>query len=167
MSLGTILCLFQGDASELNALSSAYSLASAHLAQVRVLHVVTPSPMSPASLDAVGFGFAAISDGDSLHMVDAAEKELTEVARSYAAAYAHRLGIAWRENDMPVPLSMTCANFRARLGPVQVCLPDEAKTSDLIVAGYDNAPDGDLTTVLTALTRQPNLSFSCRTRPAR
>jgi nucleotide-binding universal stress UspA family protein len=151
MSVRTILCLFRGTAQELNALSSAYALADAHLAQVRVLHVEEPAPMSAAALDATGFGFAAISDGDSLRVVDAAEKELTETARRHAAALAQRHHIAWREDDMPVRSSTVSATFRRRLGPIQACLSDEAKTCDLIVTGYKNTPDGDLTTVLTAL----------------
>lgn len=151
MPVRTILCLFRGTAQEFNALSSAYTLAEAQLAQVRVLHIVEPAPMSAAAFDATGFGFAAISDGDSLRAVDAAEKDLTEVARSYAAVFAQRHHIAWREDDMPVRPSTVTATFRTRLGPPQACLSDEAKTCDLIVTGYENAPDGDLTTVLIAL----------------
>ena len=153
MSVRTILCLFRGTAQELNALSSAYTLAKAQVAQVRVLHVEEPAPLSAAVLDAAGSGFAATSDGDSLRIVEAAEKELTEAARSHAAAFAQRYHIAWRDDAMPVRSSTASATFRRRLGPIHACLSDEAKTCDLIVTGYENGPDGDLTTVLAALFR--------------
>ncbi|MBW8882942.1 MAG: universal stress protein, partial [Asticcacaulis sp.] len=43
------------------------------------------------------------------------------------------------------------ARFRVVTGTLGLCLPAESYTADLVVAGYDNSPSGDLDIVMTTL----------------
>lgn len=159
MSIRTILCLFQGDRQELNALSSACTLAHAHLAQLRILHIAEPPPGGMPIPATVAPAFSVLSDGDHPRLVEASERERTESACHSAAAFAVRHGLRWAEDDITVDPSTPAASYRVRIGSLEGWLAHEAMTCDLVVLSYDNDPHGDFSAVLAGLfhSRRPVL----------
>lgn len=153
MSIKSILCVFSGEAQELNVVSTALALTRASHSALRVLHIANP-PLS--YLDALGLpSVAQMAYGDSATMerLEQEERDLSRAAEDYVVDMAERNGVPFhtdREVDQAV-VGQAHATVRIRTAKVADCLPVEARSADLVIAGYDNRPDGDLDVVLTAL----------------
>ena len=158
MSVKLILCLFRGEVSELNVLASAFQIAPAHKAVLRILHVAEPPPVySAISLDRVVPAGGHL-DGTA-YALEAAERDRMETSEQYARQYARGADMTFRvDGDASGPQEVDVL-FRARIGRAAVHLPAESRTCDLILMGLDNQPDGRFSEVIAALfrTRRPVL----------
>jgi hypothetical protein len=88
--ISSILCLFQGDPSELNALDLAFGLARRHSATLRILHVSEPPFRAADPFGAAAYAGAIISSevidqivGDDAAVATAARRNITERALRY------------------------------------------------------------------------------------
>lgn len=150
MSIKTIVCAFGGEASELNALSSALALARTGHAVLRVVHIAAP-PLLP---DAMGIGVyasAAYGDGEVIDLLEAEERQATKDAEVLTRDYCERYVIPFRAEDEPIVMGQAQAFFRVAEGDLKGQLARHACAADLIVTGYDNRPDGDLQTLIAGL----------------
>ena len=150
MSIKTIVCAFGGEAYELNALSSALSLARASHAVLRVVHIAAP-PLLPDVMGIGAYASVAYGDGEVVDMLEADERQLTAEAETLTRDYCESYGVPLRTQAEPVVMGQAQAYFRAEEGDIRVELPRHALTADLIVTGYDNRPDGDLSSVVAGL----------------
>jgi len=157
MSIKLILCPFRGEVCELNVLASAFQIASAHGAGLRVLHVAAPPPV----YSAMGLHGLVLPGGrldGTEDLLEAAERDMMVISERYARQYAERADMILRVDGEPGP-EEAGALFRGRVGNLESHLPPESRTCDLIVMGFDNQPDGRLSDVTAALfrTRRPVL----------
>jgi len=150
MSIKTIVCAFGGETYELNALSSALSLARAGHAVLRVVHIARP-PLLPDAMGIGAYATAAYGDGELIDVLEADERELTKTAEALTRDYCDRYVVALRADAEPIVMGQAQAFFRATEGDVRVQLPRHALAADLIVTGYDNRPDGDLEILIAGL----------------
>ncbi len=167
MPIKTIVCAFGGQAYELNALSSALALARAGQAALHVVHVAAP-PLLPDTMGIGAYASAAYGDGGVVDMLEADERRLTQEAETLTRDYCERYGVPLRAEMEPVGEVQAC--FHTEEGDVRVELPRHALTADLIVTGYDNRPDGDLTMLIAglfdaakpvlAIPRQPGVTLA-------
>lgn len=150
MSIRSILMVFNGEANELNALDTALSLGHACRGLIRILHVAAPpvlSDFSPLGL----YGAASYPDEGTLEKLDEIEAELTRQTVTYAQSACQRHGIVLRTDGGAVSPGQCQAELLVSTGHLPQILVEKAAFADLVVAGYDNRPDGDLDVVLTGL----------------
>jgi len=150
MSIKTIVCAFGGGVYELNALSSALSLARAGHAVLRVVHIAAP-PLLPDAMGIGAYASAAYGDGSVIDVLEADERQLTQEAEKLTRDYCERYSVTLHSEAAPVVMGQAQAFFRASEGDTHVQLPRHALTADLIVTGYDNRPDGDLDMLIAGL----------------
>jgi len=155
MAIKVILCPFHGEMSELNALASAFNLAGAEGADVRVLCVASPRHAYPLSHRPAGPGLAVMDRVAPLEdLLVAAEQDRIARSEHYASEYAARAGMIFCDDGNPQFSDVGVrARFRVRVGDPRDILPLESRSCDLVLTGYDNKPDGDLSGVLAALSR--------------
>jgi nucleotide-binding universal stress UspA family protein len=150
MSIKTIVCAFGGEDYELNALSSALSLTRANHAVLRIVHI-SPPPLMPDAMGIGAYASAAYGDGQLIDVMAADERQLARTAETLARDYCERYAVSFHAEPAPIALGQAQAVFSVSEGKARVQLPRHALASDLIVAGYDNQPDGDLEILVTGL----------------
>lgn len=133
MDIKSILCVFGGAPHELNALNTALTLAEAHAARVRVLHI-SPEPQAYPGL----YGEAAVVGGEVVVAIEKGNKERLAAARQYVASFAARHRIPLDADDMPI--HHASARFLHRTGSVDEAITREGRRSDLIVLGRSPKP---------------------------
>ncbi len=150
MSIKTIVCAFGGETCELNALSSALSLARAGHAVLRVVHIAAP-PLLPDTMGIGAYATAAYGDGEMIDVLEEDERKLTAEAENLTRDYCERYAVTLRSDAEPIVMGQAQAFFGSTEGDVRVQLARRALAADLIVAGYDNRPDGDLDVLIAGL----------------
>lgn len=160
MSIKLILCPFRGDIRQLNTLVSAFQIASALQAKVRVLHVATPAPVYPYVIGMGALAQASAGLDITVEALDAAERELIAQSKQYVHRYGEEAALTVSVADGDIEEAREAdVLFQARVGALADCLPVESRSCDLILMGFDNRPDGNLTDVIAALShgRRPVL----------
>ena len=130
MSIKSILCIFNGPKSELNAVSTALQLAKSYRAQVRFLHV---SPDPTKALVIYGDGFVA-----SAAIMDAVEKdnrERLQQAREQVVFYTEKYGVPL--DGAVESAHHASAEFVHVVGELEGEVEHEGRVSDLIIVGRD------------------------------
>jgi len=163
MSIKTIVCAFGGEDYELNALSSALSLTRASHAALRVVHI-SPPPLMPDTMGIGAYASAAYGDGQLINILEADERQLALTAEALVRDYCERYAVSFHKDPVPITPGQAQAVFTVSEGDVRARLPRHALASDLIVAGYDNQPDGDLEILIAGLfdAAQPVLAIPRR-----
>ena len=149
MPIKTIVCAFGGEDYELNALSSALSLTRANHALLRVVHISAP-PLMPGAMGIGAYASAAYGDGQLIDVLEADERKLTYTAETLTRDYCERYAVPFHKDAANIT-GQAQTVFRVSEGNVRVQLARQALASDLIVAGYDNRPDGDLEILIAGL----------------
>jgi nucleotide-binding universal stress UspA family protein len=153
MPVKLILCPFRGEARELNVLASAFQIAPAHEAGLRILHMSAPPPVYSAIGLRGGVSIGGHLEGTE-DLLEAAERDMIAISEHYARQYAQRADLTFRiDGGDPTGPQTADVLFRARVGNLEDRLPLESRTCDLILMGFDNQPDGQLSDVIAALFR--------------
>lgn len=147
MSIKSIMCVFNGEANELNALGIAFNLTRQNSASLRVVHVAAP-PILYEGVIATGFAPPA-GDGSVMTMLEKEAHDLAEAAAAYVADFTKTHVVPLQPDGGKAVFGQAHASFRPVIGPAAGCLASEGRTVDLIVTGYDKA--GDLTTLVSLL----------------
>ncbi|HTM82841.1 universal stress protein [Asticcacaulis sp.] len=153
MSIKSILCVFSGERYDLNALSTAFTLAREGHARLRILHIAEPPILAAETLGIGGYGFATYGGATSVDILEKGARDLyssaIELSREWAGKNA--MTVIQEDEGAHPDASRTTVVFRARVGAPAECLNAEGRTVDLIIAGFDNSSDGDQETIRAAL----------------
>lgn len=135
----SILCLFQGDPSELGALNLAFSLASRNQALLRVVHISAP-PM--AVMDPLGAGAyaGAVPSGAVIDQLVRDDNALIHAARTYVTEFAAGYGVrlCLSEQDLAVA-DGPAVFFVAHEDYAQHLVESYGKMADIIVTMRQDA----------------------------
>lgn len=128
MAIKSILCIFGGLDSELNAVNTALLLGKAYSAHIRFLHI-SPDPSSYAGL--YGEGIVA-----SAYVIEAIEKEnatLLKKAKQHVESLTAKHHVPLDAPESPV--HHASAQFLHLAGTMDSVIGREGRLSDLIIAG--------------------------------
>lgn len=128
MTIKSILCIFGGLQSELNALSTALVLGKAHAAQIRMLHV-SSEPSAYVGL----YGEGVFVSGEIIAAVEKENKERLNKAKQYVTSFAAKHHVPLDQPDAPA--HHASARFTHLVGLVDATIAREGRISDLIVLG--------------------------------
>ncbi len=128
MSIKSILCIFGGSQSELNALDTALVLGKAHGARVRVLHV-SSEPSAYVGL----YGEGIIVSGEIIAAIEKENKERLNKAKQYVTSFATKHHVPLDQPDAPA--HHASARFLHLVGLVDATIAREGRASDLVVLG--------------------------------
>jgi len=161
VSIKSILCVYNGETSELNALSLSLSLAVTGHASLRVLHVANNALPLGEGFGIVGYGISAYGDGAVMEVLERGAREETEIARTRTVSYVESHGLKVSEDAETWPLGQCHVTFRTVTGEISTVIPREGRTVDLVVVPYLSGAGGDLATLLSALyaTGRPVLAM--------
>jgi len=150
MSIKSILCVYSGNADETNALSTAFNLTHTVKGSLRVVHLANAPILYAAT---IGAGYASGPDpaGDAVDILEKDARELTETALKSVISLSQTHSVEFVDESVKAIAGRTQASFRTLIGTAAECLPKDGRSVDLIITGYDNSPNGNLETVLTAL----------------
>jgi nucleotide-binding universal stress UspA family protein len=153
MSIKSILCVFSGEAHDVNALSTSFTLAKACHARMRILHIAEPPILAAETLGIGGLGFAAYGGADAVMVLEKAARDLHSSAVRISKEWAQKNGVPLlvEEDGTPAETNGDAATFRTRIGAPSECMNAEGRTVDLVIAGFDNSRDGDQETIRAAL----------------
>jgi nucleotide-binding universal stress UspA family protein len=153
MSIKSILCVFSGEAYEVNALSTSFTLVRACHARLRILHIAEPPILAAETIGIGGFGFSTYGGADAVMVLEKAARDLHSSAIRISKEWAQKKGVPLvvEEEGTPAATDGDAAIFRTRIGAPSECLNAEGRTVDLVIAGFDNRPDGDQETIRAAL----------------
>ncbi|ESQ86813.1 universal stress protein [Asticcacaulis benevestitus] len=150
MSIKSILCVYSGNADEANALITAFNLTHTVKGSLRVLHLAEPPILYAATIGA-GYASGQYPDGAAVKILEQSARELTETALKSVTNLSQAHSVELVEDSVKAVAGLAQASFRTLVGTTAECLPKDGRSVDIIVVGYDNSPDGNLETVLTAL----------------
>jgi len=109
-------------------------------------------------------------------VIEAEARDRIVKARQFAIEVTERYGVVFDDdNSKGARAGRSCAVFRTRIGRFQDIVSLESRTCDLLVVGFDNRNDGDLSTTLSAIftcgrptllvPRRPGAVMSASGRP--
>lgn len=134
MSLKSITCLFSGYAHEVDALHTAFDLASRNAAYLRIVH-----PKSPAQIYASMYGGDALLGGQFYEQMERDSQERLDQARQTSERLAGEHGVAFQS----VPEGVLDGSGRAAMAvfvplsyTVRTTLIRDISLCDLIVVGH-------------------------------
>jgi nucleotide-binding universal stress UspA family protein len=147
MTLKSILCIFSGSQSELNAVNAALILGKTYNAYVRFLHI-SPDPGAYAAMYGCGdaYAYAALNEACGKD-----NKERLDKAKRYVASLTAKHHVPLDSTDLPV--HHASARFVHMTGHPDSIVGEEGRLSDLIVIGH-GVPEADRlhnSTVIAAL----------------
>lgn len=132
--ISSILCLFQGDVSELNALDLAFGLARRHSAALRILHVSEPPVSAADPFGAAAYAGVPISS-DIIDQIARDDEIVVTAARRHITERALRYGVRLcRDETELASATQPAALFVAREDFAGRAIAFYAKGADLIVA---------------------------------
>ena len=138
-TISSVLCLFQGESSELNALDTAFGLARRFGAILRVLHVSTPPMTVVDPFGAAAFAGALIST-EVIDRIVKDDDDMITAARRYVLAYAlvHGVPVCLDEQQIAgaagsAALFVTQEDYTCHLVDLY------GRKSDVIVAAGDDS----------------------------
>lgn len=142
MSIKSILCIYGGVESELNAVHVALTLGKAQAARVRFLHL-SPDPSAYVGL----YGDGIIVSGEMIAAIEKKNKERLEEAKKQVAAAAAQHHIPL---DTPESLAHhASATFTHLVGMQDSAIARDGRLSDVIVVGkYDGKSHDAITPAL-------------------
>ena len=151
-TVSSVLCLFQGESSELNALDAAFGLARRFGAVLRVLHISTPPMNIIDSFGASAYAGAFVSEA-AIDRIVKDDDDLIAAARHHVSVYAARqaVPVCLDEHQLalaaaPAVLFITQENYPGQLIDVY------GRMADIIVAArVDSQGLTDESRVLPAL----------------
>lgn len=149
MSIKSLLFVHDGSGHASAALDSALALARSYRATLRILHIAAP-PVLPYVLGIPEYAYAASTD-QVLDVLESEARQMADGAIAQANAACQRQMVPLREGFVDMVPGQAQAIFRTVVGEIDVCLPLEAFTADLIISAHENHPAGDLKIVLTSL----------------
>lgn len=150
MSIKSLLFVHDGSSQATEALNSALALARSYRATLRILHIAAP-PVLPYVLGIPEYAYAASTDQSVLDVLESEARQMADGAIAQANAACQRQMVPVREGFADMIPGQAQAIYRTVVGELDVCLPLEAFTADLIISGHENHPAGDLKVVLTSL----------------
>jgi len=158
MSIKSILCLYNGEPSEADALDTAMELARQHGARLRVLQVCLPLTAYPELCAVVMYGHDITGEGPSLDGLVKANRTELETAEAAVEAAARNRQLPFDKSGTAKVDGLARVSFASVTSMPGDCLPCEGRATDLIVAGRTNG-DADLAAVLTCVstTGRPTL----------
>lgn len=151
MAFKSIMCVVGGGGSDAVALNTALSLSHAFGGSLRIVYF-SDYPVTPAAYSyggSFGAGGLAQSTLESTKSFDL-QKEIIASARKAAVGLAVQHGRKILDDSQAVAAEGEI-RFKSTIDSVDVGLPNESRTVDLIVAGYDSRANDNLAPVLVAL----------------
>jgi nucleotide-binding universal stress UspA family protein len=145
MTIKSILCLFGGEKDELNALNTAFTLATMYGAQLRVLHI------SPDPKVYVGVYGEGMVEG----YIEKETQEQLGKAKGFVTSLAAKHHVPLDTPDAPT--HHASARFLHMVGMTDAVIAREGCLSDLIIVGRERNPSRDLLTPALFDTSRPVL----------
>jgi len=165
MSIKSILTVFGGNEHEYNALESALALGHTCRGLVRILHVAAPPIL--ADVSGIGlYGAVAYLDPATIAVLDEETATLAAKASGLARTACARMGAVLQPDGSEVVMGQFQAGFRMVTGNPRAHVAEQAAFADLVVAGYDNSPDGDIDIILAGLFEAGRPVLALPRRPA-
>lgn len=150
MTIKSILCIFGGSQSELNALSTASVLGHTYGARVRVLHI-SSDPHAYAGV----YGEGVVVSAAIIESIENENMQRLNKARQYVASVTAKYHIPL--DTAEVSAHHASAQFIHFVGAVDPVVAREGRLSDLIIIGRGVTPANDLMTPALFNTGRPVL----------
>jgi nucleotide-binding universal stress UspA family protein len=151
MSNKSVLCIYGGNEYEAATLATAFALARASHAALRVLHLERPPEIYPDTPNLAGFAASAYGDAIAIDILEQAETERTDAARKAVALQAHAAGIPMVSDGAPSRPGQAHAAFRAQRGDLENIISYEGRSVDVVVTALDTHSSTGMASLLTGL----------------